>query len=141
MRFRIATVIVLFLTGCSSEHTPYIGPTAPAPEIPDGTPGPPASTTGTALLWVMVVGENGACLDGGAIQLLSADGAGELIPQETPCNAWGYGGGITLRELTPGVAVRLRGTARGYTSRDATFLPFRVPGSYQVVSIELTRTR
>ena len=139
MKFGVAIlVIVVVLAGCSSEGVPPI-PTAPTSPVAPAPPAPPPPTTGSALLWVMVLADSGACIEGATIQIVGAQGAGEAIPQKTPCDAWGYDGGLLLEDLTPGVKVTLRGAAPGYTPREESFLPFPMPGSYQAVFIELSR--
>ncbi len=81
------------------------------------------------------------CIEGATIQIVGAQGAGEAIPQETPCDYWGYYGGLLLKDLTPGVEVTLHGAAPGYTPREVSFLPFEVPGSYEAVFIELSKAQ
>ena len=135
MKFGLA-ILVVALAGCSSESVPRI-PTAPASPVP----APPAPPTGSALLWVMVIGESGACIDGATIQIVRAEGVGEPVPQETPCGAWDYDGGLLLKDLTPGVELTLRGAASGYAPREMSFLPFPMPGSYRAVFITLSKTQ
>jgi hypothetical protein len=89
----------------------------------------------------MVIGESGACIDGATIQIVRAEGAGEPIPQRTPCGAWDDDGGLLLTDLTPGVELTLRGAASGYARREMRFLPFRMPGSYQAVFITLSKAQ
>jgi hypothetical protein len=137
MRFGAAILVIVALAGCSRESVPRI-PTAPSPPAP---PAPPGPGTGSALLWVMVIGESGACIDGATIQLVRAEGAGEPIPQRTPCGAWDDGGGLLLTDLTPGVELTLRGAASGYARREMSFLPFPMPGSYKAVFIELSKAQ
>jgi hypothetical protein len=36
----------------------------------------------------MVITETGGCIEGATIQIVRAEGAGERIPQKTPCGAW-----------------------------------------------------
>jgi hypothetical protein len=84
---------------------------------------------------------DGVCIDGATIEIVGPHGTGKAIPQKTPCGVWDYDGGLLLENLTPGVEVTLRGAAAGYTPREKSFLPFPVPGSYQVVVIELSKTR
>jgi hypothetical protein len=139
MKFGVAIlVVVVVLAGCSSEGVPPT-PTVPTSPVAPAPPAPPQPTTGSALLWVMVLANSGACIEGATIQIVGAQGAGEAMPQKTPCDAWGYDGGLLLEDLTPGVKVTLRGVAPGYTPREESFLPFPVPGSYQAVSIELSK--
>jgi hypothetical protein len=136
MKFGVAILVAVTLAGCSGETRI---PTAPA--SPVATPAPPAPPTGSALLWVMMIGESGACIDGATIQIVRAEGAGESIPQRAPCGAWDDDGGLLLTDLTPGVELTLRGAASGYARREMSFLPFRMPGSYQAVFITLSKAQ
>lgn len=144
MKVGIAILVIVVLIGCSSEGVPRT-PTAPAPSVtPTPTVGsalpPVASTpTGSALLWVMVIDKTGACIDAATIQMVGTQGAGEPIPQRTPCSAWDDDGGLLLTNLTPGVELTLRGAATGYNSGEMTFLPFPMPGSYHAVFIRLSK--
>ena len=135
MKFGVA-ILVVALAGCSSESVPRI-PTAPASPVP----APPAPPTGSALLWVMVIGDSGVCIDGATIQIVRAEGAGEPIPQKTPCGAWDDDGGLLLKDLTPGVELTLLGAASGYARREMSFLPFQIPGSYRAVFITLSKAQ
>ena len=138
MKFGVAILLIVALAGCSDDSVPRT-PTAPA--APVAAPGPPPPPTGSAQLWVMVIGESGACIDGATIQIVRAAGAGEPIPQKTPCGAWDYDGGLLLTDLTPGVEVTLRGAAAGYARREMSFLPFPMTGGYQAVFIKLSEQR
>jgi hypothetical protein len=141
MKFGVAILVIVALAGCSREGVPGI-PTAPAsPSADPAPPAPPAPPTGSALLWVMVIGESGACIEGATIQIVRAEGAGEPIPQRTPCGAWDYDGGLVLTDLTPGVELKLRGAANGYARAEMSFLPFPIPGSYQAVFITLSKAQ
>ena len=140
MKLGVAILVIVVLTGCSSESVPRI-PTAPASPVASAPPTPPTPTTGSALLWVMVIGEGGACIDGATVQIVRAQGAGEPIPQRTPCGVWDYDGGLLLTDLTPGVELTLRGAATGYTRSEKSFLPFPTPGSYQAVFITLAKAQ
>src|SRR6188472_92712 len=106
MKLGVTILLIVVLAGCSSESVPRI-PTAPAPPVAPAPPTPPTPTTSSALLWVMVINEGGACIDGATIQILGAQGAGEPIPQRTPCGVWDYDGGLLLTDLTPGVELTL----------------------------------
>ena len=88
MKFGVAIlVVVVVLAGCSSEGVPPT-PTAPTPPVAPAPPAPPRSataTTGSALLWVMVMPVDSAiCIEGATIQIVGAQGAGEAIPQRLP---------------------------------------------------------
>jgi hypothetical protein len=139
MKFGVAVLVtVVALAGCSKEGIPLPTPTAPSSPDAPAPPAPPPPTTGSALLWVMVIGDSGACIEGATIQIVGAQGAGRAIPQETPCAAWDYGGGLLLKDLTPDVKVTVRGAATGYASREMSFLPSS-PQGYQAVFIELAK--
>ena len=83
MKFGVTILLIVVLAGCSSERVPRT-PTAPDSPAP-APPAPPTPTTGSALLWVMVIGESGACIDGATIQIVGAQGDGQPTPQLTPC--------------------------------------------------------
>lgn len=145
MKFAVGVLVIVVLAGCSGEGVPRITtapsqplsptPTAPAPSVA------PTPTTGSALLWVMVLRETGACIDGATIQIVGAQGAGEPIPQTTPCDAWASAGGVLLKNLTPGVELTLRGAATDYKPNEKSFLPFPIPGWYQAVFITLSKAQ
>ena len=143
MKFGVPILVIgVVLSGCSGDVPPTpttpTSPVAPAP----APPAPPPTTTGSAVLWVMVLPVGSAlCIEGATIQIVGLQGAGEAIPQETPCDYWGYYGGLLLKDLTPGVEVTLRGAAPGYTPREMRFMPFEMPGRYQAVFIELSKAR
>ena len=135
MKFGVTILVIVALAGCSRESVP------PIPTAPD-SPVAPAPPTGSALLYVMVISSgSGVCIEGATIQIVSAEGAGEPIPQRTPCDVWAYDGGLLLTDLTPGVKLTLRGAASGYTPREMSFLPFPMPGSYQTVFIRLSKAQ
>jgi hypothetical protein len=135
MKFGVTILVIVALAGCSRESVP------PIPTAPD-SPVAPAPTTGSALLYVMVISSgSGVCIEGATIQIVSAEGAGEPIPQRTPCGVWDYDGGLLLTDLTPGVKLTLRGAASGYAAREMSFLPFPMPGSYQTVFIRLSKAQ
>jgi len=135
-KFGVTILVIVALAGCSRESVPGI-PTAPAPPAP----GPPAPPTGSAVLWVMVITETGRCIEGATIQTVLAGGAGDPIPQKTPCSAWDSEGGLLLTALTPGVPLTLRGAAPGYAPREKSFLPDSTPQMISAVSIELSKAQ
>ena len=137
MKFGVTILVVVALVGCSRDSGPSM-PTAPAPPAVAG-PAPP--TDRSALLWVMVVGEGGGCLEGATIQRISASGVDEAVQQDTPCGVWDDGGGLLLQDLAVGVELTLRGAAPGYLSREGTFLPTPRHMPYRAVFIELRKTQ
>ena len=88
----------------------------------------------------MVIDVGGGCIEGATIQIVRAEGAGDPIPQRTPCGVWDYDGGLLLTDLTPDEKLALRGAARGYASREMSFLPFS-GGSDRAVFIELSNAQ
>jgi len=143
MKFGVTILVLVALAGCSRESVSRIPTTppsvpAPAPPEPPAPPAPPAPPTASALLWVMVIGAGGGCIEGATIQIVRAEGAGDPIPQRTPCGVWDYDGGLLLTDLTPQEKVTLRGAARGYAPREMSFLPFS-GRSYRAVFIELPK--
>lgn len=137
MKLGVAILTIAAVAGCA-QGLPQ-APTAPASPIAGApnppSPPPPSPVSGSAVLWVMVIGNSGACIEGATIQVLRAEGAGQPIAQKTPCGVWDYDGGVVLANLTPGLEVKLRGAAEGLGSREMTFIPRS--GPYQAVFIEL----
>src|SRR5688500_10547505 len=97
MKFGVTILVVVALAGCSRESLPST-PTAPASPLP--SPGP-APTTGSALLWVMVIGDSGACIQGATIQIVRAGGADEPIPKKPPSGPWAKTAGWPCAALPP----------------------------------------
>jgi hypothetical protein len=138
MKIGAGILLIGVLAGCSSESVPRT-PTAPDSPVESAPPTPPTPATGSASLWVMVIGESGACIDGATIQIVAAQGAGEPIAQRTPCDVWDPDGGLLLTALTPGVELTLRAAATGYTRAEKSFLPSPTPGSSQAVFLTLSK--
>jgi hypothetical protein len=137
MKFGVTILVVVVLAGCSRDSGPSV-PTAPAPPAVAG-PSPP--TDRSALLWVMVVGEGGGCIEEATIQRISPSGVEEPVRQDTPCGVWDYGGGLLLQDLADGVELTLRGAAPGYLSREGKFLPTPRHMPYRAVFIELQKAQ
>ena len=139
MKFGATILVIVALAGCSSESVPST-PTGPPPLVVP--PAPPGGSPGSALLWVMVFEEHGsgACIPGATIQVVSETGdLGEPITQ-TPCSYWDYGGGVELKGLTPGVSVKLRASASGFTPREQTFMPCVGGCTFQFIELTAKRT-
>lgn len=109
----ITTVLVL---GCDGGVPP-----APTPQFgaTDSLASPSPPTGASAFIWAMVLDDGGGCIPGATIQVLAGPGAGATIVQDTPCNAWGYGGGVWFFGW-PGVVMTLRASADGYCSMTRT---------------------
>lgn len=72
----------------------------------------------------MAVDRSGLCIADATFEVISGQGSsGDIIRQETPCSVWDYGGGITLRNLTTGVAMTLRASAPGYNTVERSLFP------------------
>ena len=114
MKIALAILSSLMLLGCSQENV------QPLP-IGPGLPVTPVS------LWGMVVNEGGVCIVGATATVVAGQGLGRTITQATPCDAWGYGGGFTFKDLTPGVPMTLRASAPGYLEAERTAVPSAGP--------------
>jgi hypothetical protein len=120
MKFASIVFASLTLLGCSQESGQPL-PTAPGQPVPSTSPAPTPSSQ--AFLWVMVVEETGVCIVGATVEVVRGQGLGQRITQDTPCDAWDYGGGIVFRDLTPGVEMTLRTSASGYAAQERTVIP------------------
>lgn len=135
MNIALILLATLAVLGCSSEPTPT-GPTAPPHPSEPAPPAPPAPIASDALLMGMVVGESGACIEGGKVEVVSGQRVGESIVQKTPCDAWGDDGGFEFTNLTPAVEMVLRASAPGYVTVDASVVPTSGwPQQYFVVTL------
>jgi hypothetical protein len=108
----------LALWGCAQPE-----PTAPSP------PENPPTGGSDVWIWLMVVDQTGVCIPGATIQVVGGPQCGPPLTQETPCNAWGYSGGVEYDNLTAGVPMTLRATAPGYAADDTTVTPASNPVS------------
>jgi hypothetical protein len=85
-----------------------------------------------------VIDGSGICVPNATIEIVDGQGVGQRIRQETPCGAWDYGGGFTIKELTSGIALTVRASAPGFVTQEETFVP--TPGPmYQAVFLTLSR--
>ena len=57
------------------------------------------------------------------VEVVRGQAQGQRIMQETPCDAWSYGGGFTFTGLSPGVEMTLRASAPGWSTEEKTFVP------------------
>lgn len=116
MRYTAMLLAAATLLGCGSEGA-----------------GPSAVTALRVGLWGMVVDTDGRCIAGASVRLVSSEGEGQPVVQETPCDVWdGYG--FTFRDLTPGVAVTIRATAPGYATKDTTVVPTLIVIRYEALT-------
>ena len=66
-------------------------------------------------------GGYGMCIGGATVRLVSDQGEGPQLVQES-CEVMVFGG-FTYLDLTPGVAITIRASALGYATKDTTFVP------------------
>jgi hypothetical protein len=71
----------------------------------------------------MVLEENGLCIVGATVEVVRGQSLGPSITQTTPCDAWGYYGGVVFNDLTPGVEMTIRASAIGYAAQERTVVP------------------
>lgn len=123
MKFASAIFAALILVGCSPLSDDR-SPTAPNPpaETPQTPPLPPPSPS-TSSVWVMVIAESGACIDGATVEIVDGQGLGQKLTQKADCDYWAYSGGVTFPGLTPRVNLTLRASAAGYVTEDKTIAP------------------
>ncbi|HEY5417972.1 MAG TPA: hypothetical protein VIK41_24215, partial [Gemmatimonadaceae bacterium] len=114
----------LALWGCapSEPTTPLRSTDSPHPSPPPPPEIPPTGSSG-AWIWLMVVDQTGLCITGATTQVVSGQHVGGPVTQETPCNVWGYSGGVEYHGLTAGVAMTVRATAPGYATEEKTIYP------------------
>jgi len=73
-------------------------------------------------MWGMVLPAGGGmCIIGATVRLVSAQGEGPQIVQESCAEL--VDGGFEYVDLTPGVAITIRSSALGYATKDTTFVP------------------
>jgi len=71
---------------------------------------------------VLAADGDGACIRDATVRLVSSQGEGQPLVQETPCDVWSHGG-FQFKDLKPGVAITIRAVAPGYAMKDTTFVP------------------
>jgi hypothetical protein len=105
VKLALVTFITLILSGCQSTL-------APAP-------------TNYGWVWGVVVDdETGDCIVGATVQVVSGQRLGESVTQTKPCEySWDYEIGFEFKDLAPGVEMRLRASASGYTPHEKTLIP------------------
>jgi len=137
-RFGLIVLVTWALVGCSRETTPNVlAPSVPTPS-PAPPPAPPVPPGVPTFLWGMVIDGSGICVPNATIEIVDGQAVGQRIRQETPCGAWDYGGGFTIKELTSGVALTVRASAPGFVTQEETFVP--TPGPmYRAVFVTLSR--
>lgn len=123
MKFAVAALVAFTHIGCSpaAPSPPSSNPTTRTSDSPSPTVPPPATN---GWIWAMAVDRSGLCIADATFEVISGQGSsGDIIRQETPCSVWDYGGGITLRNLTTGVAMTLRASAPGYNTVERSLFP------------------
>ena len=127
MKFRVVIIVALTATGCSADSL-----LSPSTAVDSSVP-TPAPTT--AVLWGFVVDQSGACIRDAEVEAIAGQAVGAVMPQDTPCDVWAYGGGFYFKDLTPGIAITIRASAPGYGPREMTVMPFT--GGYKALAVTL----
>lgn len=107
-----------------SAPTPPTSPTSPTLPAPVDTIFPAAK----GWLQVMVIGQDGACIDGAMIEIVSGPGTGFSGKQSAQCSVWEPWAGLFLYGLVVAEPIIIRASAPGYGSAESTFHPSADPG-------------
>jgi hypothetical protein len=129
MRLVLPVFTMFVLLGCSRETA---APTAPT------TPAPPESSS-SAFVWAIVAEDSGICIPDATVQVVAGQARGQSGTQTEPCDVWGYGDGITFKDLTPGAGMTLRASAPGYTAQERAVVPSSGPTSAEIFVLSRTR--
>jgi hypothetical protein len=86
----------------------------------------------------MVVESNGFCIVGAKVEVIAGQAIGQSATQDEPCDVW-WIGGVSFRDLTPGVEMTLRASAPGYGTQEKAFIPTQ--GSQQAKVFWLFRNQ
>jgi hypothetical protein len=134
VKLALVMVVTLLLCGCSQSGT-QPSPTAPAPPAP----GPPPTPTPGPPVWLLgyVVNSDGVCVEGATVEVVGGQGAGQSVPQKTPCDAWDYANGFEFHDLMPGVAMTLSASAPGWSTCAYSVTPHG--GGQSAVILELSK--
>ena len=106
MRLTGTLLTTLAVLGCSGDGRPPTAPTVPNPVVP----------AASGSVWAMVVADSGICIHDATVQVVAGQGVGQSRTQTEPCDAWGYGGGVTFDALIPDVAMTVHASAPGYVA-------------------------
>jgi hypothetical protein len=131
MKFALMCLATVTLAGCSQASSEQLS-TGPSP-LP-----PAAATASLTSVWTMVVDTSGVCIEGATLLVVGGQRVGYSATQNTPCDAWAYGGGAEFRDLIPGMEMTIRASAPGYTAQERTIVPSS--GSQQAVLFVPART-
>jgi hypothetical protein len=142
---RLASIVLIVtLSGCSSETAPPTAPTPPAAPAPAPTPAPPAPPSSTVgFLAGMVLTDDGGCIRDAVVEIVGGQGVGRKMTQTAPCSWWDWEEGFVFTDLVPDVELTIRASASGYDSKDTKFTPSLSRGhsaSYLAV-VQLDRSR
>ena len=112
MKCVLRAISALTLLACSQSDVEHL-PVAPDPPVR------------SALLTVFgyVVDEGGVCIADATVTVVRGQGLGQRAKQVTPCDAWDYGNGFVIRDLTPGVELTIQASAPGYAVQERVVVP------------------
>ena len=122
---RLALFCVLVLaTACGSDIAPSSTP------LPSPSPTPVRKVT----VEVMVVSaqnpNGGLCIAGANVEVTAGQSVGERMTVTDMCDVWGDSGGgeANFTDLSDGVPMTLRASAKGYLAQEMTVVPSVSPG-------------
>jgi hypothetical protein len=95
-------------------------PTTPSPERPSNALNAPPPAPGE--LWVKVVGDSGACIEGATVYVMLYDTDVAQSTQTGPCDVRDNGG-VILKDLTSDVEVTVGAFAPGYLDEEQKAIP------------------
>jgi hypothetical protein len=133
MRYTTMLLAAATILGCGGDSTgpSPVTPVTPVTPVAPVTPVTPVNAP--AWMWGMVLpagGGYGTCIVGATVRLVTDQGEGQQLVQES-CEV--IFGGFTYPDLTPGVAITIRASAPGYATKDTTFVPST--NSYQTAML------
>jgi hypothetical protein len=136
MRRLLTALAVALLIGCGDGGPG--GFSAPQWPIGPGAPSAPEPPGPLTFVWAMVVEDSGICIEEARIEIVQGPGAGRGSIQETPCDAWWFGG-VTFDSLSVGIGLTLRATAPGYAGVEKKVIP--TPGAQTAVLLTPARLK
>ena len=138
----LAVLLLCVVVACSEQSRPPTSPDPAAkPELPHPPPppvppvptGPPSVAT---LLWGFVVDATGICIPDATVEIVRGQRIGEIVKQETPCDAWAYSGGFQFKGLVSDAALTVRASAPGYVTAEKAFTPTNTTVAIYLARIE-----
>jgi hypothetical protein len=86
----------------------------------------------------MVAEDSGLCIQGATVQVVAGQALGRSETQTEPCDVWDAGG-VTFKELVPGVELTLRASASGYVAQERVVVPRSGPQTAVIFTLSPSR--